>query len=136
MRSSSHPLGTEEDWQRVVKYAVARVRQAVEFRQAACGSSILTSPLALYYSFLNMTRGFLALRQERLPAPDHGLKYHGDSDLLSNSASLRKGTFQDYLDALGARRHSALRISLEDALSRIIELFPDYSILRKEEDQL
>src|SRR6266849_7851840 len=44
---------------KVVTYSAVRVRQAIEFRDAARQSTLLTSPLLLYYSFLNLTRAFL-----------------------------------------------------------------------------
>jgi len=36
-----------------IQYAGIRARQAVEFREAARQATLLTSPLSLYYSFLN-----------------------------------------------------------------------------------
>ena len=52
-----------------IEYIGVRIRQAVEFRGAARQSTLLTSPLSLYYSFLNLTRACLCLRSDVLSAP-------------------------------------------------------------------
>ena len=49
-----------------IEYAGTRARQAVEFRESARQASLLTSPLALYYSFLNLMRTRLCLHADRI----------------------------------------------------------------------
>lgn len=103
-------------------YATVRFRQAVEFRAVGAQGSVLTAPLSLYYSFLNLTRAFLAIGPEVDPAKGHGLQFkHDDSDLLSNGAKVISGTFKDYLAAMGATEPGG-KITLLEALSYIPEL--------------
>jgi len=81
-----------------IKYATLRIRQAVEFRELSKNKSLLTTPLPLYYSFLNLLRAYLALCPEIIPKPRHGLKYQTGKDIFSSKAQLVEGTFTDYLD--------------------------------------
>lgn len=118
-----------ENWDAVISYSVVRIRQAVEFREAARQSTLLTSPLPLYYSFLNLLRALMALGAEVLPEKGHGLKFTLGRTLLESSASVCKGTFKDYLSSVNASSEDGLALTLEDALSRIIEIAPDYSAL-------
>jgi hypothetical protein len=114
-----------------VQYVVVRIRQAVEFREAARTSTLLTSPLPLYYACLNLTRTCIALRGGKIPSKwHHGLRFRENaSDLLQSEAILRDGTFQDYLDAMGVVR-TKLTLSLADALARIIEIHQDFAGFR------
>lgn len=114
--------GTDE----VVDYAVVRVRQALEFRRAVRNTTLLTAPLPLYYSFLNLVRAFLALRTGRLATRAHGLTFVNRADLLSCGAKLTGGTFGDYLVAEAAAWAKGTVITMDDALSRIIEVWRDY----------
>src|SRR5437660_1467825 len=58
----------------IARYAALRIRQAVEFRQATRGSTVLTAPLTLYYSFLNLVRALLSLSTAEEPSRTHGLR--------------------------------------------------------------
>lgn len=113
-----------------VQYVVVRLRQAVEFREAARKSTLLTSPLPLYYSCLNLTRACIALQGGKVPSTAHGLRFcKNGADLLRGGAILQGGTFQDLLNATGTAR-TQLTISLSDALARIIEVHQDFAGFR------
>jgi hypothetical protein len=118
-----------DNWDKIVSYSVVRIRQAVEFREAARQSTLLTSPLALYYSFLHLMRAFLALGPEIIPHKGHGLKFNLGSNLLSSSALISGGTFKDYLSSNDVNIQSDVSITLEEVLSRAIEIAPDYNVL-------
>ncbi len=104
------------------QYAGIRARQAVEFREAARQATLLTSPLSLYYSFLNLTRASLCLHSDMLNSIGHGLRFNSGTDLLSSEAQLTQGTFTDYLYAAGYPRSSGTVVRLHEALARIIEI--------------
>lgn len=110
-----------------IHYAGVRSRQAVEFREAARQATLLTSPLSLYYSFLNLTRACICLHSDLLPSTGHGLGFKSGTDLLSSGAELRNGTFTDYLDKAGYPWNSGKVVSLREALARIIEIRADYA---------
>ena len=110
-----------------IRYAGIRARQAVEFRRAAREATLLTSPLSLYYSFLNLVRACLCLHSDMIPSMGHGLTFKRGPDLLSSGAELRhNGTFIHYLDTAGYSSTNKV-VSLREALSRIIEIRPDYA---------
>jgi hypothetical protein len=113
-----------------IEYATVRARQAVEFRRAARRSTLLTSPLSLYYAFLNLTRACICLRSDITPSTGHGLVFKSGTDLLSSGAELRSGTFTQFLDTAGyCWRSSKKVVSLHEALARIIEMRSDYSAI-------
>lgn len=109
----------------LVKYVAVRMRQAIELRIATRQASILTAPLTLYYSFLNLTRASMAIRQEERSVK-HGLRFKEDTQILTCHASLEDGTFTDYLKWTGISWKRGLEVSLDDCLSRIIEASQDY----------
>jgi YaaC-like Protein len=115
-------------WKDWGPYSVVRVRQAVEFRAAARQGSILTRPLPLYYSLLNLLRGFFAMSQGAEPKKKHGLIFVRESEpnIFQTGAELTDGTFTDYLDALKIPRQKKSVITLGEALLRIIETAADY----------
>jgi hypothetical protein len=102
-----------------IEYAGTRARQAVEFRESARRASLLTSPLALYYSFLNLMRTGLCLRADVLNSRRHGLIFKKGTDLLSCGAELTGGTFTDYLDVSGYPKGLGNVLHLHEALARI-----------------
>ena len=119
---AAHPW---KDWQ---SYSVVRVRQAVEFRAAARGGSILTRPLPLYYSLLNLVRGFLAAREGIEAKKSHGLTFleGNQNDIFQTEAKIGKGTFTDYLDALQVPYKEGTVITLHESLLRVIETYNYY----------
>lgn len=116
----------EPEWSKCVDYASVRVRQAVEFRASASSGSVLTSPLPLYYSFLNLTRALLALSHDYIPAPSHGLTFHATEDVLGCSATICNGTFLEYLEKSGVDGAKNVSFSLKTVLSFIPELLTDF----------
>lgn len=110
-----------------IRYAGVRARQAVEFWEAARQATLLTSPLSLYYSFLNLIRVSLWLHSGIFSSKFHGLGFKSGADLLSSGAELRnKGTFTDYLEKTGyASSHKV--VYLREALAPIIEIRTDYA---------
>lgn len=114
-------------WDDYLKFVRVRIRQSVEFRAASQSATLLTSPLPLYYSFLNLTRAFLALGPELIPRSGHGLKFIKAGDLLDSKAQLIKGTFTDYLNSLSIEWKEGSEITLGDALGHIVELDRDFS---------
>jgi hypothetical protein len=114
---------TAHSWPEWQSYSVVRVRQAVEFRAAARQSSILTKPLPLYYSLLNLMRGFFAMTQGVEPKKAHGLKFEGQNqaDIFQTGARIAEGTFTDYLDALNVPHQKGTVITLHEVVLRIIE---------------
>ena len=126
----SHPNHTNLNWNSIVQYSVIRIRQSVEFRNAFRYSTLLTSPLPLYYSFLNLTRSILAINSATIPSKGHGLTFQIGTDILTSTATLSKGTFIDYLNFMRISLKPNLSITLSDTLSRISEICNDYSLFR------
>jgi len=107
------------------RYVQARLRQAFEFRQAARGRSVMTSPLMLYYSFLNLARAIVALREGLEGKRGHGLRFERVLDgtgLMDCAAKVQVGTFTDFLTATGRATAPHATISLREALTSIPEL--------------
>jgi len=130
IKNHLHSEKPEINWDAYVSYGLVRAKQAVEFRNSARISTLLTKPLTLYYSFLNLTRAFLALGPEIMPTSSHGLTFVAGSNLLSSKAKLLRGTFTDYLSSVGISWQKNTEISLKDALARIIEIQRDYVSLK------
>jgi hypothetical protein len=124
------PEKSDIDWDDHVSYAIVRVKQAVEFRESAKNTTLLTKPLALYYAFLNLTRAFLALGPEIMPSSSHGLQFIKGDSLFSSSAKLIKGTFTEYLSAFSVKWEKGTTISLKEALARIVEIHQDFISLK------
>ena len=123
------PNPMNNDWANSIDYATTRVQQSVEFREASRHSTLLTNPLTLYYSFLNLKRAALVFVSKKIPpGKQHGLRFKKGTELFNCSAVLcNKGTFIDYLDSLQVAYQPATEFTLDDALSRIIEIAHDYS---------
>lgn len=117
------------DWDKHRAYLQVRLTQALEFRKAAHSSTLLTAPLPLYYSFLNLMRAYMALRQEVKPGKHHGLSFHAAPSLFDSEASLTVGTFTEYLGYAGIAWKKGDRISLRDALGCVIELGTDVATI-------
>ena len=117
------------DWGEFTSFISVRIQQSIELWTAYKNSTLLTSPLSLYYSFLNIHRAFLALVPEVMPKPSHGLVFNQNADLFSSSAKLVKGSFTDWLDTCGVAWEKDSLISLEECLKSCPELkdeFPTY----------
>ena len=125
--SNYAPQNKEINWKKYLQYVEVRIRQAVEFREASRHATLLTAPLPLYYSFLNLTRAFLALGPEIMPRPGHGLKFIRAEKLLDSKAQIIRGTFADYLDACKLPWKETDEITLGQALGFIIELCHEYT---------
>jgi hypothetical protein len=117
------------DWTKHLAYLQVRLTQALEFRKAAHTSTLLTAPLPLYYSFLNLMRAYMTLRQEVQAGKHHGLTFHAAQSLFESEASLTKGTFTEYLECAGIPWKPGDRISLRDALGCVIELSRDVTTI-------
>lgn len=126
------PTTPNIDWNKYIDYIAVRIKQSVEFRISSKKTSLITSPLVLYYSFLNLTRAFMALGPEIIPSPTHGLTFKKSSDILSSSAKLTKGTFTDYLTAFGFSWKKDTIVSLQDAFARIIEINHDLRTIKNQ----
>ena len=110
-------------------YVAVRIRQAIGLREAAREATLLTSPLTLYYSVLNLTRACMAIREEILESKHHGLIFKQDPQILLSRAKVTEGTFSQYLKTAGYAGKKGVQISLLDCLSRIIEISNEYSMV-------
>jgi hypothetical protein len=110
-------------------FAAVRVRQAVEFRNASSATTLVTRPLPLYYSALNLARAGIAVVSGRQPTPAHGLKHIRASELLSNAAKVVPGTFTDFLSAWKSPHLGKGQLSLEDCFAALPELADQYSLI-------
>ena len=110
-------------WAKWGPYAIARLRQAVEFRAAARQrTTILTRPLSLYYSSLNLLRAFFALKTDAPPTGRHGLSFKDQRDIFRAAAQITDGTFSDYLASTNAPHQKGTLITLHEALLRVVEM--------------
>ena len=120
------PTKVGNKWGKHANYASVRIRQACELRIAGRNSSLLTRPLTLYYSFLNLLRGVMALVPEVLSPSQHGLTYKSNAQLLLCEAKLTTGTFGTYLDCVKWPWKDGSTVSLNYCLSRIPEVLHEY----------
>jgi hypothetical protein len=97
----------------------------LEFQKAAHSSTLPTAPLPLYYAFLSLMRGLLAMLPDGMPTSAHGLKFDRQENILSCSAKMTKGTFTDYLDSRRIPWQAGDSITLSNALGCIPELYND-----------
>ena len=113
---------TDVNWDDWGIYAATRLRQAVEFRNSIQSGTLLSQPLALYYSFLNLARAFVALSQGE-KSSSHGLTAKHPGDILDSCAVVSKnGSFKDYLNIVQADIHPGTEITLRDCLACIPEV--------------
>lgn len=110
-------------------YAAVRLRQAVEFRSASRTTTLVTRPLPLYYSALNLARAGIAVVTGRQATPAHGLRHVTSSDLLSNAAKVVPGTFADFVGALGSAAQPGHQVTLDECLAALPELADQYSAI-------
>jgi len=129
VKNNSHQDKKDIDWEEYIRYSIIRIRQAVEFRSSVKNTSLLTSPVPVYYSFLNLTRAFLAIGPEIMPNRGHGLTFHKEDEVIKSYATMKKGTFTDYLESYGITWSNDTKITLEDAFARIIEVYYDFDTM-------
>ncbi|MDP2207967.1 MAG: YaaC family protein [Bacteroidota bacterium] len=130
LHNSIRKLTSDEEFEKLIEYSSLRIRQGVQFREASSGSRQLTSPLTLYYSYLNLTRAILALKTSCIPSKGHGLKLVESNSLLQCAAKTGEGTFQEYLKTLGVDLQNNTTFSLQYVLSHIVEFTNDKAIDR------
>jgi YaaC-like Protein len=131
----SENLTDVKDKRTSADYIAVRIRQAIELRAASREATLLTAPLSLYYSVLNLTRACLAIHKDLLDSRGHGLLFESHRDILQCHAKVTDGTFFEYLSTQGLSPKKGVRISLDGCLSRIIEMGEDYStVARKPPD--
>jgi hypothetical protein len=75
----------------------------------------------------------MCLTADVVSSKGHGLGFQSGKDLLSSRAKLTQGTFTDYLDATGTTWKKNQKVTLHDALARIIEMRFDYTWLQARE---
>jgi hypothetical protein len=152
---SENPL--EEVWQRLARFGApqiagtvirgrgteptaeltdhvrARLGQAIEFREAARGRSILASPLVLYYSFLNLARSLVTLRLGHTATPAHGLRFEhpATGNILDCAAKTSSGTFADLLELTKASCPNGTCFTLRQIIASIPEML-DVAVLEVE----
>jgi hypothetical protein len=83
------------NWQKHLSYLQVRLTQALEFRRAAHSLTLLTAPLTLYYSFLNLMRAYMTLRHEVQAGKHHGLSFHAAASLFESEASLKQANIDN-----------------------------------------
>lgn len=115
-----------QDADAIADYVAVRIRQSIELRDATRNSTMLTAPLALYYSILNLTRACMAIRDELLVNKAHGLIFKTGDEIRTCAAKVVDGTFSQYLKSAGTAPKNGVEISLDDCLARIIESSGDY----------
>jgi hypothetical protein len=115
----------------VGRVATIRVQQAVELHRTAHKSSLLTRPLSLYYSLLNLSRAaLLAFNGEA--GRTHGLRFHAGSALLECAAEVtNKGTWPLLLKAVGGPSVSSVKYSLVALLGMLPEVWRDLPLIRR-----
>ncbi len=111
--------------------ASLRLQQAVEFRSSARSASLLTKPLLLYYSSLNLVRAVSLAYTGDAGAPSHGLSFTAGADILSCQAvTLKKGTFPKFASDIGVEDLApGACFSLRDILASVPELLDDFPLL-------
>ena len=93
LRKVCTPHKGDINWDDYTSYIAVRAQQSIELWSSYKNSTLLTSPLSLYYSFLNIHRAFFALVQEEMPKSSHGLGFVQKADLFDSGAKLLKGSF-------------------------------------------
>jgi hypothetical protein len=118
------PRRAVENLEKHLAYAKVRVSQSLEFRSAGHAGTLLTAPLTLYYSFLNILRAYLALYPGEMTG-GHGLHFKQADNILDCYATLSPGTFTAYLDQKLLKWDNKPTITLRTALGCIVELWQD-----------
>lgn len=122
--------GHHED---IARPASLKIRQAVELWKVSTETTVLTRPLLLYYSMLNLTRGFMLPRLGTFGESSHGLSFISGSRLLDCKAKVTKtGTFRRFAESLGVQGDllDGRSYSLRDLLAVIPEMHADFPLLK------
>lgn len=107
-----------------------RIRQAVELRRASADTSPLTRPLLLYYSALNLVRGWQSVLKGGMGKPRHGATFKKGSSLLDCGLKLDKeGTLPQFISYYNATAPAVSELSLRDCLTQIAELKRDIKLI-------
>jgi len=117
----------------VCRPAVLKMRQAVELRRAGIDASLLTKPLLLYYSMLNLVRGVMLPTRGDFGARAHGLSYSSGPTLLECKAEVSpRGTFRAFAESVGVPPADLDKrvFSLRDLFAVIPETLRDFYLLR------
>jgi YaaC-like Protein len=120
------------DKQASADYIAVRMRQAIELRAATRQATLLTAPLTLYYSVLNLTLASMAIRDDILDSKRHGLIFRKAPQILASRAEVNDGTFSRYISVAGSTVKTGVQISLNDCLSRVIETSADYCMVTRD----
>lgn len=114
----------------VARMGSLRIKQAVELRRASKDTSPLTRPLLLYYSCLNLVRGWLSVQKSGMGKPRHGATFKPGASLLECSARIDKdGTIPRMLYHYGMNLAAGTELSLLDCITQIPELKRDIRLV-------
>ncbi|HXH93563.1 MAG TPA: YaaC family protein [Thermoanaerobaculia bacterium] len=104
------------------------IRQAHEYRAASKATSLLTRPVLVYYSALNLAKAAIHLKTEAPPPDHHGLmKPEAADDILDIAAKVNNGAFRSLSDLLGMTTTIGQRLTLRNFIGSIVELRCDVS---------
>jgi hypothetical protein len=124
----------------LAREASLKIRQAIELRRAAMDTSVLTKPLLLYYSALNLVRGVALAFAGSAGAPTHGLSYSAGTTLLDCKAKVQqRGTFPTFAQSMGAPAADVApgkEYTLRDLFAVIPELRTDFGLLNAGESSV
>jgi hypothetical protein len=122
------PDNSSLDWEQHKNYALVRIQQALEYRAATIGGSLLTRPVNLYYAVLGLVRAYFAVIPEIMPARHHGLRFTPKAELLDAEVVTVSGTFKELVESMGCSISSGTMFSLREILRRIVELAEDVTM--------
>jgi hypothetical protein len=99
------------------------IRQAQEYRAASKQTSLLTRPVLVYYSALNLAKAAIWLRTDAAPPQHHGLMRPDPADeILDLAAKVNNGVFRSLADMLGRKTTIGDRFTLRDFVANLVEL--------------
>jgi len=85
--------------QKLALGASLKIKQAIELRIGAQGTSYLTKPLLLYYATLNLARAVLLVTMGEIGKSSHGLSFRKGDSLLTCAAKIQEdGMFPRLLE--------------------------------------
>jgi YaaC-like protein len=99
------------------------LRQAHEYHLASRTVSLLTRPLLIYYSMLNLAKAAIYIVTDVPPFENHGLCSSRMADRLTDcSGQARSGVFQQLCRIEGLEIPSKRRLSFEDFVANLLEM--------------